>query len=86
MSRRPVKLVRPFDLDYWLRIGAVSAWDVQDRVYGKLLGTVAMDDVDPCEPGAARHLWHAWLADEEEALPCRYTTRRAAVAALLAEL
>lgn len=83
-ARRPdVKLVRPADLDHWLRMGAVSAYDVQHRVRGALLGHVAKDDVGPCGPGAYRSLWHAWPVDCDEALPCRYATRADAVDALL---
>lgn len=64
----------------------VSEWDVFERGRkGRLIGTLARDDIDPFDEGAARHLWHAWLAGDEEAIPGRFMSRADALDALVRE-
>lgn len=63
----------------------VSAWDVFDRATSRKIGQVVMDDVEPFEPGGARHLWHACLEGDNEACGSRQTTRADAVDDLLRE-
>lgn len=80
----PVILRRPKeDREWWGCV--VSAWDVFDRVTDRLIGAVVLDDVEPDEIGAARHLWHAYLEGDREACGTRSMTRAEAVDDLLAE-
>lgn len=79
----------------------VARYSVADRVYsvlldGRRVGEVVRDDVEPSEPGAYRHVWHAWIdplpgLEEEwsgwdEAVGARTMTRWEAVDELLFEL
>ena len=61
----------------------VSAYDV--LVDGVLIGQVVRDEIEPSEPGAARHLWHAYLDGDDEACGSRCFLRRDAVDELMDE-
>lgn len=72
---------------------ADRSYDV--ALWGVVVGEVVRDDVPPADPGAPRHLWHAWAfplpgAEElyswDEAVGNRTSTRGEAVDELLRAL
>lgn len=58
--------------------GAISEWDVYDRETQLRIGHVAQDDDPSRGPGSCRHLWHAWMEADDEAIAIRYLTREEA--------